>query len=163
MVVLRRFFFSVLCPSLCISLFFASSFVSQVLLSTTGRTVAAGGGSGGVAAMLLLLLRKDISPCVFSFVVYFLFSFFIRFRFLPLCHCSSPLFFYFGRWWCCQGWLGGTVEAMVEAMRTTAGDSSSPLLCSVSLFSVFKCSPSFLFSKPSPPLLCFLFPPCIYR
>ena len=47
------------------------------------------------------------------------------------------------------GRLGGTVEA---AMRTTAGGSSSPLLCSVSLFSVFKCSPSFLLSKPSPPL-----------
>jgi len=39
----------------------------------------------------------------------------------------------FGRWWCCRGWLGGMVEAMVVAMRTAAGGSSSPLLSSVSL------------------------------
>jgi len=157
MVVLRRFF-SVLCPSLCISLSFASSFVSQVLLLTTGRTVAAGGG----VAVLLLLLRKDIGPCVFFFVVFFCFpSLFCSVSSLSVTALllSSSIF---GRWWCCRGWLGGTVEAMVAAMRTTEGGSSSHLLCSVSLFSVFKCSPSFLFSKPSPPLFSVL-PPCIYR
>jgi len=50
---------------------------------------------------------------------------------------------------------------MVAAMRTAACGSSSPLLCLVSLFSVFKCSPSFLFSKPSPTFLHHF--PCIYR
>ena len=49
MVVLQRFFFSVLCSSLCLSLFLLllPFLTVQVLLSTTGRTVAAGGGSGG--------------------------------------------------------------------------------------------------------------------
>jgi hypothetical protein len=55
--------------------------------------VAVTGSPVATTVLLLLLLYKDTSPYVFSFVVFFLFSFSIRFRFFPLYHCSSPLFF----------------------------------------------------------------------
>jgi len=48
------------------------------------------------------------------------------------------LFFYFWTMMVVSGWLGGTVEAMVAAMRTAAGGSSSPLfLCWFRLFLFF--------------------------
>jgi len=96
MVVLRRFFFSVLCSSLCLSLFFCF-FFNFSRCRCCYRWL---GGRWELAVALVVALlccssfyAKISAPMSSLLFFFFLFSFSIRFRFFPLCNCSSPLLF----------------------------------------------------------------------